>query len=108
MAKYPVVVYGASGYTGMLIMDWLIDQDIPFTAVARNARRVKEMMAQRVVRLDSATYEIVEAEQVQDPGERGRPAAMHAQHEHAHRHSLLATASPGRRAPAALMAIDLA
>ena len=37
MAKHPVVVYGASGYTGMLIMDWLIDQDIPFTAVARNA-----------------------------------------------------------------------
>ncbi len=55
MAKYPVVVYGASGYTGMLIMDWLIDQDIPFTAVARNAGRVKEMMAQRVVRLESAT-----------------------------------------------------
>jgi short subunit dehydrogenase-like uncharacterized protein len=62
MAKHPVVVYGASGYTGMLIMDWLIDQNIPFTAVARNARRVQEMMAQRVVRLESATYEIVEAE----------------------------------------------
>lgn len=62
MAKHPVVVYGASGYTGMLIMDWLIDQNIPFTAVARNAGRVKEMMAQRVVRLESATYEIIEAE----------------------------------------------
>jgi hypothetical protein len=62
MAKYPVVVYGASGYTGMLIMDWLIDQNIPFTAVARDAKRVKEMMAQRVVRLESATYEIVEAQ----------------------------------------------
>ena len=62
MAKHPVVVYGASGYTGMLIMDWLIDQNIPFTAVARNAGRVKEMMAQRVVRLESAEYEIVEAE----------------------------------------------
>jgi len=62
MAKYPVVVYGASGYTGMLIMDWLIDQGIPFTAVARNAARVKEMMAARVVRLESATYEIIEAE----------------------------------------------
>lgn len=62
MAKYPVVVYGASGYTGMLTMDWLIDQNIPFTAVARNARRVQEMMAQRVVRLESATYEIIEAE----------------------------------------------
>ncbi|MCY1267675.1 hypothetical protein D9M68_355680 [compost metagenome] len=62
MAKYPVVVYGASGYTGMLTMDWLIDQNIPFTAVARNAGRVREMMAQRVVRLESATYEIIEAE----------------------------------------------
>jgi short subunit dehydrogenase-like uncharacterized protein len=66
MAKYPVVVYGASGYTGMLIMDWLIDQSIPFTAVARNAARVKEMMAQRVVRLESAIYEIVEVEHTLD------------------------------------------
>ena len=62
MARHPVVVYGASGYTGMLIMDWLIDQQIPFTAVARNAKRVREMMGQRVVRLESATYEILEAE----------------------------------------------
>ena len=62
MAQYPVVVYGASGYTGMLIMDWLIDQQIPFTAVARSAKRVQEMMAERVVRLESATYEIIEVE----------------------------------------------
>lgn len=62
MAKHPVVVYGASGYTGMLTMDWLIDQHIPFTAVARNAKRAQEMMAQRVVRLESANCEIIEAE----------------------------------------------
>jgi short subunit dehydrogenase-like uncharacterized protein len=66
MAKHPVVVYGASGYTGMLIMDWLIDQNIPFTAVARSAKRTREMMAQRVVRLESATYEIIEAEHTVD------------------------------------------
>ena len=75
MAKYPVVVYGASGYTGMLIMDWLIDQQIPFTAVARNAERVQEMMAQRVVRLEIATYEIVETEhtvEALDEGVQGR------------------------------------
>jgi hypothetical protein len=66
VAKYPVVVYGASGYTGMLTMDWLIDQNIPFTAVARNAKRTQEMMAQRVVRLESATYEIIEAEHTVD------------------------------------------
>ncbi|HSQ69716.1 MAG TPA: DUF5938 domain-containing protein [Steroidobacteraceae bacterium] len=66
MAKYPVVVYGASGYTGMLIMDWLIDQQIPFTAMARNAKRAQEMMAQRVVRLESATYELIETEHTVD------------------------------------------
>jgi len=66
MAKYPVVVYGASGYTGMLVMDWLIDQQVPFTAVARNAKRVKEMMEQRVVRLESATFEIIESEHTVD------------------------------------------
>jgi short subunit dehydrogenase-like uncharacterized protein len=60
MAKHSVVVYGASGYTGMLIMDWLIDQNIPFTAVARNAKRTAELMARRVVRLESAVYEIIE------------------------------------------------
>lgn len=62
MARHPVVVYGASGYTGMLVMDWLIDQQIPFTAVARSAKRAREMMAERVVRLESATYEIIESE----------------------------------------------
>jgi short subunit dehydrogenase-like uncharacterized protein len=66
VAKYPVVVYGASGYTGMLIMDWLIDQQIPFTAVARSAERTRQMMAERVVRLESATFEIVETEHTVD------------------------------------------
>lgn len=66
MAKHPVVVYGASGYTGMLIMDWLIDQGIPFTAVGRSAARVKEMMETRVVRLESATFEIIECEHTVD------------------------------------------
>lgn len=62
MANYPVVIYGASGYTGMLIMDWLIDQNIPFKAVGRDAARIKQMMEERVVRLESAKYEIVEVE----------------------------------------------
>jgi short subunit dehydrogenase-like uncharacterized protein len=46
----------------MLVMDALIDQNIPFTAVARSAKRTQEMMAQRVMNLESATYEIIEAE----------------------------------------------
>ncbi|MHC8344184.1 hypothetical protein [Pseudomonas sp. RT6P73] len=43
-------------------MDWLIDQNIAFTAVVRSAERTQEMMAQRVVRLESATYEIIEVD----------------------------------------------
>jgi short subunit dehydrogenase-like uncharacterized protein len=62
MARYPVIVYGASGYTGMLIIDWLIDQGIPFTAIGRDADRIKSNMSERVVRLESAEYEIVECE----------------------------------------------
>jgi len=62
MNDYPVVVYGASGYTGMLVMDWLIDQRIPFRAVGRNAERIESNMRDRVVRLESATYEIVECD----------------------------------------------
>jgi short subunit dehydrogenase-like uncharacterized protein len=60
MANHPVVVYGASGFTGMLIMDWLIDQNVPFTAMGRDTKRIKKMMEERVVRLESARYEIVE------------------------------------------------
>ena len=62
MAKYPVVIYGASGNTGMLTMDWLIDQNIPFTAVGRNAKRIHEMLTERVVRLESAVYEVIETD----------------------------------------------
>ena len=62
MSNYPVVIYGASGYTGMLVMDWLIDQNIPFKAVGRDTARIKQMMEERVVRLESARYEIVEVE----------------------------------------------
>ena len=63
MAQYPVIVHGASGYTGMLIMDWLIDQRIPFTAIGRERQaRRDSKMRERVVRLESAEYEIIESE----------------------------------------------
>lgn len=55
----PVVVYGASGYTGMLVMEELINLGIPFIAAGRNADRIEKMMNSRVVGLESADYEIV-------------------------------------------------
>lgn len=58
--KRPVVVYGASGYTGMLIIESLIDQGIPFIAAGRDAGRIKTNLAERVAGLENGDYEIVE------------------------------------------------
>ncbi len=44
MSKRPVVVYGASGYTGRLVAEYLRELNVPFTAAGRNAERVKEVI----------------------------------------------------------------
>lgn len=58
--KKPVVVYGASGYTGMLIIEQLIDLGIPFIAAGRDAAKIRANMAERVAGLENADYEIVQ------------------------------------------------
>jgi len=58
----PVVVYGASGYTGMLIIEQLIELSIPFIAAGRNAEKIKANMAERVAGLENGDYEIVQVE----------------------------------------------
>jgi short subunit dehydrogenase-like uncharacterized protein len=55
----PVVVYGASGYTGKLICWHLAQAGIPFIAAGRSKSRLQEQMA-LVPELVGATYEIVE------------------------------------------------
>lgn len=60
--KRPVIVYGASGYTGMLIIEQLIDLGIPFIAAGRNAAKIKANMVERVAGLENADYEVVEVE----------------------------------------------
>jgi hypothetical protein len=55
----PVIVYGASGYTGMLVIEELINLGIPFIAAGRDAERIAQMMNERVMGLESADYEIV-------------------------------------------------
>jgi Family of unknown function (DUF5938)/Saccharopine dehydrogenase NADP binding domain len=42
--KPPVVVYGASGYTGKLIVERLVDADIPFIAAGRDKKRLEEAL----------------------------------------------------------------
>ena len=58
--KAQVVVYGASGYTGMLIIEHLIVEGIPFIAAGRDKQRIAQLMKERVPGLESARYEIAE------------------------------------------------
>ena len=56
--KKPVVVYGASGYTGRLICEHLRHYGIPFVAAGRNAEKIAEVMS-AVPGIDTADYEVV-------------------------------------------------
>jgi hypothetical protein len=59
--NYPVVVYGASGYTGRLVMEFLREYGVPFIAAGRNKERVEEAV-KHLSGLESADYQIVEVE----------------------------------------------
>ncbi len=59
--KYPVIVYGASGYTGRLVIEFLREYSIPFIAAGRNRQRIEEAMV-GIPGIDNATYKIVEVE----------------------------------------------
>ena len=56
----PVVVYGASGYTGRLICEYLREYNVPFVAAGRDGGRLKDSMESNVAGIETADYEIVE------------------------------------------------
>jgi short subunit dehydrogenase-like uncharacterized protein len=56
-SEYPVVVYGASGYTGRLVMEHLRDLDVPFVAVGRNREKIEANLAM-VPGIENARYTI--------------------------------------------------
>jgi len=58
---YPVVIYGASGYTGRLVAEHLREFGLPFIAAGRNRERIEEAM-RLVPGIENARYEIVEVE----------------------------------------------
>jgi len=60
MNKKPVVIYGASGYTGRLVAEYLREYDIPFVAAGRDRARVEAAM-RAVPGIGTADYEVVEA-----------------------------------------------
>jgi short subunit dehydrogenase-like uncharacterized protein len=55
----PVVVYGASGYTGRLICEYLREFNVPFIAAGRDKARIAEAL-DKVPGIDTVPHEIVE------------------------------------------------
>ena len=59
-SKKPVVVYGASGYTGRLVCEYLREYGIPFIAAGRSADKLQAAMKSNVAGIETASYEVVE------------------------------------------------
>ncbi len=55
----PVVVCGASGYTGRLICEYLREFNLPFVAAGRDKARIAEAL-DKVPGIDTVEHEIVE------------------------------------------------
>lgn len=61
MSKNPVVIYGASGYTGRLVAEFMRHYEIPFIAAGRSKDRLEEAM-KLVPGIETADYEVIEVE----------------------------------------------
>ena len=55
----PVIVYGASGYTGRLVCEYLRELGVPFVAAGRDGARTQAVL-DKVPGIESADYEVVE------------------------------------------------
>ena len=58
MTDKPVIVYGASGYTGRLICEYLRDYHLPFVAAGRDKDKLQDAMSSHVAGIETADYEI--------------------------------------------------
>ncbi|WP_433782309.1 DUF5938 domain-containing protein [Actinomycetospora sp. CA-101289] len=56
----PVVVYGASGYTGRLVCEYLREYGVPFVAAGRDSSKLKAATESHVAGIETADYEVVE------------------------------------------------
>jgi short subunit dehydrogenase-like uncharacterized protein len=61
----PVVLYGASGFSGRLVAEFLREYDVPFVAAGRDGARVQEVL-DLVPGSSTADYEVVEVEHTVD------------------------------------------
>lgn len=62
MTTKPVVVYGASGYTGRLVCEYLREYGVPFVAAGRSEETLRSSMESHVAGIETADYEVVEVE----------------------------------------------
>jgi short subunit dehydrogenase-like uncharacterized protein len=62
MTSKPVVVYGASGYTGRLVCEYLRQYHVPFVAAGRSEDKLKESMGSHVAGIETADYEVAGVE----------------------------------------------
>jgi short subunit dehydrogenase-like uncharacterized protein len=58
-SKPPVVVYGASGFSGRLVVEYLREYNVPFIAAGRSRKRLEEVLA-KVPGIETANFEIAE------------------------------------------------
>jgi short subunit dehydrogenase-like uncharacterized protein len=59
--KKPAVVYGASGFSGRLVVEYLCEYNVPFIAAGRSRARIEAVMKQ-VPGIEKAQFEIAEVE----------------------------------------------
>jgi short subunit dehydrogenase-like uncharacterized protein len=62
MTTKPVVVYGASGYTGRLVCEYLRHYHVPFVAAGRSKDKLTASMEANVPGIETADYEIAAVE----------------------------------------------
>jgi Family of unknown function (DUF5938)/Saccharopine dehydrogenase NADP binding domain len=60
-SEFPVIVYGASGFTGRMVMEHLRDMGVPFVAAGRNRARIEEAL-KIVPGVEDARYSIAEVD----------------------------------------------
>ncbi len=58
-SKRPVILYGASGFSGRLSAEYLREYNVPFVAAGRNKARIQEVM-NHVPGIETADYEVVQ------------------------------------------------
>jgi short subunit dehydrogenase-like uncharacterized protein len=62
----PVIVYGASGYTGRLICEYLREYNVPFVAAGRDKARIAEALG-KVPGIDTVDHDIIEVSHDVEP-----------------------------------------